>query len=184
MKALIMVDMLNDFVDGAIANQENANKIIPKIQQLLEHARNNPDWLIVYANDLHTEKDREMEVWGPHAMEGTKGAEVIEALKPTGLNREIISPKKFYGAFDQTNLDEELKKFDKVDEVVITGQHTNCCIRHTSYNSFMRNYIITVPSDCVCLYKGTEADNTEALKYLKDIYGARITTSEEILKSN
>ena len=38
MKALIIVDMLNDFVDGKLENPK-AQEITPPLQRLLEHAR-------------------------------------------------------------------------------------------------------------------------------------------------
>ena len=38
MKALIIVDMLNDFVDGKLANPK-AQAITPPLQRLLAHAR-------------------------------------------------------------------------------------------------------------------------------------------------
>ncbi|KAN0032986.1 hypothetical protein ACTA71_011193 [Dictyostelium dimigraforme] len=182
MKALIIVDMLNDFVNGILANEKNANQIIPSIQKLIEHARKNPtEWLIVYSNDSHKEDDEEIKVWGKHAMEGTEGAQVIEPLKPIGIDNEIISPKRFYGAFDLTGLGEIFEKKGGVTEVVIVGQHTNCCVRHTAYGAFIRGYQIKVPSDCVCVFK--DADNQDALDYLKNIYGSIITTSNDILNN-
>ncbi|MDE9448791.1 cysteine hydrolase, partial [Xenorhabdus bovienii] len=79
--------------------------------------------------------DREIDIWGKHALEGTWGAEVVEALAPIGLEREIISPKRFYSAFDGTDLEEIFDKYG-VTEVVLTGQHTHCCVRHTAYSAF------------------------------------------------
>ena len=40
MKALIIVDMLNDFVDGSLANPR-AQRIVEPLQRLLAHAREN-----------------------------------------------------------------------------------------------------------------------------------------------
>ncbi|OCQ53753.1 Isochorismatase [Photorhabdus australis subsp. thailandensis] len=174
MKALIVVDMLNDFVTGALANEAYAMKIVPVIKRLINYARCQPDWLVVYANDAHRADDREMSIWGRHAMAGTPGANVIEALAPVGADREIVSPKRFYGAFDGTNLEDVFKAYG-VTEVVLTGQHTHCCVRHTAYGAFMRGYQIKVLSDAVCVFPGV--DQQEALDYLKSIYGAEITTS-------
>ncbi|CAQ82885.1 MULTISPECIES: cysteine hydrolase family protein [Photorhabdus] len=174
MKALIVVDMLNDFVTGALANEAYAMKIVPVIKRLINYARCQPDWLVVYANDAHRADDREMSIWGRHAMAGTPGANVIEALAPVGADREIVSPKRFYGAFDGTNLEEVFREYG-VTEVVLTGQHTHCCVRHTAYGAFVRGYRIKVLSDAVCVFPGV--DQQAALDYLKSIYGAEITTS-------
>ncbi|WP_445496911.1 cysteine hydrolase family protein [Photorhabdus sp. SF281] len=174
MKALIVIDMLNDFVTGALANEVDAMKIVPVIKRLIDHARPQQGWLVVYANDAHRTNDREMGIWGRHAIAGTPGANVIEALVPIGADREIVSPKRFYGAFDGTDLEDVFKEYG-VTEVVLTGQHTHCCVRHTAYGAFIRGYRIKVPSDAVCVFPGV--DQQAALDYLKAIYGAEITTS-------
>jgi len=172
-KAVIVVDMLKDFVDGQLANPL-AERIIDPLERLLAHAHEN-GWVVVYSNDAHHPDDPELKVWGEHAMAGSPGAEVIDALAPQ--KGDIISPKRGYGAFDGTGLDEQLKERG-VDEVVVTGQHTHICCRHTSYGALIRGYEIVVPRDAVCAFEGVDED--EALDYLKATYGAEITTVDEL----
>jgi len=177
MRALIIVDMLRDFVDGKLANRR-AREIIEPLQRLLAHARRE-GWVVVFSNDAHRPGDPELKIWGEHAMAGDPGAEVIGALEPKPGPRELVSPKRAYGAFDGTGLDEQLRALG-VDEVVIAGQHTGICVRHSSYGALIRGYGITVPRDAVCGFEGT--DEEEALKYLADIYGARLATVDELVR--
>jgi nicotinamidase-related amidase len=108
-------------------------------------------------------------------MAGDRGARVIPELAPrTG---EIVSPKRTYGAFDFTGLDEELRRRG-VDQLVLCGQHTHICVRHTSYGALIRGYEIVVPRDAVCAFAGV--DEEAALQYLSDVYGAEITTVGEL----
>jgi nicotinamidase-related amidase len=181
MKALVVIDMLNDFVTGVLANEADARRIVPSIRRLIDHARSQPDWLVVYSSDAHRADDRELGVWGKHAMAGTRGADVIDELAPVGMEREIVSPKRFYGAFEGTDLEEVFARHG-VTEVVLTGQHTHCCVRHTAYGAFTRGYGIKVPADAVCVFPGV--DHQAALDYLKTIYGAEITTSAAIAAVN
>jgi len=176
MKALVIIDMLNDFVDGALANPR-AQAIVPALQRLLEHARRE-DWVIVFSNDAHETGDPELAVWGDHAMAGTPGAQVIAALEPQPGGRELVSPKRAYGAFDGTGLDEQLRLLG-VDEVVLAGQHTHICVRHSAYGALVRGYEITVPRDAVCGFEGV--DEEAALDYLRDVYHARVTTVDELV---
>jgi nicotinamidase-related amidase len=176
MKALIVIDMLSDFVDGSLANPR-ARQIVEPIQRLLAHARAN-GWVVVFSNDAHEPDDPELRIWGPHAMAGDPGAQVIEELRPQPGATEFVSPKRAYGAFDDTGLDERLRELG-VDEVVVVGQHTHICVRHTSYGALIRGYEITVPRDAVCAFEGVDED--EALEYLRSVYGARITTVGELL---
>ncbi|MGH3015520.1 MAG: cysteine hydrolase family protein, partial [Gaiellaceae bacterium] len=136
------------------------------------------EWVVVFSNDAHQPDDPELEVWGEHAMAGDPGAEVIGELEPR--EGEIISPKRGYGAFDGTGLDEQLRTLG-VDEVVITGQHTHICVRHSSYGALIRGYEITVPKDAVCAFEGVSEE--DALEYLKSTYGAKVTTVEELAAS-
>ena len=116
MKALVIVDMLDDFVTGALANPD-AQRIVAPLSRLLAHARANEDWVVVFSNDAHHPSDPELRVWGPHALAGTPGAEVIRELAPEPGARELVSPKRAYGAFEGTGLDERLKALG-VDEIV------------------------------------------------------------------
>jgi len=174
MKALIIVDMLDDFVDGKLANPR-AQAIVEPLRRLLDHARED-GWVVVFSNDAHQPDDPEIDIWGHHAMEGDPGAEVIAALAPR--EGEIISPKRHYGAFDDTGLAEQLHELG-VDEVVITGQHTHICVRHSSYGALRHGFKILIPRDAVCAFEGVDED--EALEYLKMAYGATVTTVDELV---
>lgn len=178
MKALIVVDMLNDFVTGTLANEARALPIVPSIRRLIDHARNDEEWLVIYACDAHRSDDREVAIWGRHAMAGTHGAAVIEALEPIGADREIVVSKRFYGAFDGTDLEDTLIDYD-VEDVILTGQHTHSGIRHTAYGAFLAGYDMQVPMDAVCAHEGI--DHEAALGYLKDMYGANLTTSTALI---
>ena len=70
-------------------------------------------------------------------MAGSPGAQVIEALSPRVGEREFVSPKRAYGAFDNTGLGEKLRALG-VDEVILAGQHTHICVRHSSYGALIR----------------------------------------------
>ena len=110
MKALIIIDMLNDFITGPL-KAERAQRIIPQIHKLITafRKRNLP---VLYANDCHLDTDFEMARWGPHAIKGTEGAEVIPELAPA--KKDIIVDKHVYSSFFETPLDSVLRS-RKVD---------------------------------------------------------------------
>ena len=58
---LIVLDMLNDFVDRVLANLA-AKPILDPIARLVEHSRSRDDWIVVYANDAHQPGDFEFRV--------------------------------------------------------------------------------------------------------------------------
>jgi nicotinamidase-related amidase len=176
MKALIIVDMLNDFVTGSL-KCDRAQRIIPHLRKLVDgfHQHNLP---VIFANDSHLDTDFEMERWGAHAIEGTEGAEVIPELTPT--DEDITIGKHVYSSFYETPLDSILRS-RKVDTVVLTGLHTHLCVRHTAADAFFRGYKIVVPEDGVDSF--TAEDHESGLAYLKEYYGAKITNTSSILKN-
>lgn len=175
MKALIVVDMLNDFVTGSL-KCDRAQRIIPHIKNLITAFRKHK-MPVIFANDSHFDTDFEMGKWGAHAIEGTEGAEVIPELAPQ--DHDIIVGKHVYSSFFETPLDSILRSH-KVNTVVLTGLHTHLCVRHTAADAFFRGYKILVPENGVDSF--TAEDHESGLAYLKEFYGASITDAGSIVK--
>lgn len=178
--AILVNDMLNDFIKGALRS-DRASKIISSIKDLLFIARTK-DIPVFYCNDEHEEDDPELKIWGPHSMKGTEGSQVIPELKLDQHDRVV--PKRFYGAFDSTNLDTLLKESYSgrgVTTLIITGIHTHICIKHTSYGAFTKGYNIIIPEDAVNAF--TKEDHESGLSYIRSHYGAQIMRTSEIIKN-
>jgi nicotinamidase-related amidase len=174
--AVVVIDMINDFVTG-VFKSKRAVKIIPNIKKLLDFARKQ-DFPIIYATDAHLPNvDTEFEVWGPHAVKGSWGAEVIDELKPEKNDFRIL--KRKYSSFQGTDLDMLLREL-KVDTLILTGVVTDICIQHTAADAFFKGYKTIVPQDCVEAVD--ESTQKAAIEYLKKAYGSEITTVKELVK--
>jgi nicotinamidase-related amidase len=180
-KAVIVLDMLNDFVTGGL-KCGRAVHIIPSLKKLVVAARKHKV-PVIYSNDAHLPVDEEVvERWGKHAIKGTRGAQVIPELKPQ--KRDYVVEKRTYSGFHETGLDMLLRNLyhgEGAKTVILTGLHTNICVRHTAADAFFRGYKIMVAKDGVEAF--TQEDHEQGLKYLKNIYNARILTVDEIIKS-
>jgi len=174
--AVVVVDMINDFVTG-VFKSARAKKIIPNIKKLLMFARKQKV-PIIFATDAHLPNvDPEFEVWGPHATRGSWGAEIINELKPMMSDFRVL--KRKYSAFQGTDLDMLLREL-KVDALILTGVVTDICIQHTAADAFFRGYRVIVPRDCV---EAVDAPTQNAaIKFLAKAYGAKITTMNELMK--
>jgi nicotinamidase-related amidase len=178
--AILVNDMLNDFIKGVLRS-DRASEIISTINDLVSFARKK-GIPVFYCNDEHVEGDPELKIWGPHAMKGTEGSEVISELEPDKHDRVV--PKRVYGSFDSTNLDTLLKESyggRGVTTLIITGIHTHICIKHTSYGAFIRGYNIIIPEDAVNAF--TREDHESGLSYIKNNYGAQTKRTSEIVKN-
>lgn len=173
--AILVVDMLNDFVTGSLAC-ERGKAIVAATAQLLDAARE-ADVPVIFCNDAHVKDiDRELAIWGDHAIAGTPGAQVIPEL---GLSdSDYVVPKRRYSGFFQTDLDILLRELG-VKTVVMTGLHTHMCVRHTSADAFCLGYDVVVAKDATDSF--TEEDYLGGLAYLKTCYGAEAYNNEELI---
>lgn len=167
-KALIIIDMLNDFIDekGALYCGERSRSITPFIQERLNLFRKNKD-LIVFLQDSHKKDDQEFEKFPPHCITGTWGGQIIGELSPAA--GEKVIPKTRFSGFYATDLEQVLRD-NHVSEVEVVGVCTSICVMDTVGGLANRDYRITVPIKGVADF---DAEFHEfALKRMKQLYGA------------
>lgn len=174
-EALLVIDMLNDFVlPGAPLEVPAARAIIPVIRNEIgkAHAVGNP---VIYVCDAHEPSDREFRKfgWPAHAVKGTTGAEIIEELKPTG--EDVVIYKRTYSGFFGTILDATLKRLG-VDALRLTGDVTNICVLFTASDAVLRDYEVTVLENGVAGL--APEDHEAALRIMKNVLGVQIRKAE------
>lgn len=170
-QALIIIDMLNDFVvEGAPLEVPAARKVVPFIREKLETARRE-GLVVIYICDSHKEDDPEFERmnWPPHAIEGTKGAQVIDELKP--LPEDKIVTKTAYSGFFGTDLDKILKELETTT-LLVCGCVTNICLLYTVADAVMRGYDVEVLKEGVAGLN--PEDHDFALRQMEEVLGAKI----------
>ena len=174
--AILVVDMLNDFVTGSLGC-DRARAIVKPTQELLNEARKYKV-PVIFCNDSHLKGiDNELKLWGDHAIRGTEGAEVIPELPI--YDEDYVILKRRYSSFFQTDLDLLLKELG-VTTVVITGLHTHMCCRHTAADAYQNNYEVIFANEATNSF--TEEDYLYGLKYAKEVYGADNFTNKELSK--
>lgn len=174
-EALVVIDMVNDFVlPGAPLEVPGISAIIPVIRREIDkaHAVGHP---VVYVCDAHEPDDKEFKKfgWPPHAVKGTKGAEVVEELKPSA--GDIIIRKKTYSGFYGTTLDAALRRLD-VDSLRLTGDVTHICVLFTASDAVLRDYNVSVVENGVAGI--SKEDHEAALRIMKNVLGVKIVKSE------
>lgn len=146
-KALVIVDMLRDFIDldGKLSCGAPGAAIVPACVAHLARHREAGD-VVVYLCDRHRPDDPEFEMFPPHCVAGTPGAEVIDALAPRA--GEIVLPKRRYSGFFQTELDLSLRE-KGVTDIALLGVCTHICVLYTAADARNRGYAVTVYTDAV-----------------------------------
>lgn len=168
-KALLIIDMLNDFVlPGAPLEVPDTRKIIPNIGREIIKAREE-GYHIVYLCDAHAPDDKEFKMWPRHSVKGTKGAQVVDELEPEP--KDTVVEKTTYSGFYNTRLEEVLKSTG-TEEIVLTGCVTNICILYTAYDLVSRGYKVMLHKDCVA---GLNKDDHEfALRQMEKILKVKV----------
>jgi nicotinamidase/pyrazinamidase len=170
-KALLIIDMLNDFVrEGAPLEVPSTRNIIPHLKKEIKEARRE-GVPIIYVCDTHDQQDREFAKmnWPVHAIKGTTGSEVIGDLEPK--DEDIFIEKATYSAFYNTDLDEVLKDL-KIDTLRITGTVTHICILFTAAEGGIRGYDVEVPASCVAGLD--ENDEKFAFRLMQNEFGVKL----------
>ena len=176
--ALIVIDMLNDYLtpEGLIYCS-GCRSIIDNIRNCIQFARTN-EILVIYANTaLHDKRDILVKKWGLHAVEGTKGAEVIQELQP--ITGDLVVKKKCYNAFHQTDLHRCLQEAG-VSRVAITGIHTHVCVLLTAAGAFEHGYEVTTLEDCIT--SGYLPNHENRLRFFKTHIGELMTADDWMKK--
>jgi nicotinamidase-related amidase len=170
-KALIIVDMLNDFIDekGALYCGAGAGAIIPFIQERLSTFRRAGD-LVVFLQDSHDERDLEFTKFPKHCIADTWGSEIIHELTP--VPGEKIVPKKRYSGFYGTNL-EKILQDEKIEEIEVVGVCTSICVMDTVGGLANRDYNVSVPVKGVADFD--QQMHEFSLRRMKQLYGARVS---------
>ena len=170
-KALLIVDMLNDFIDekGTLYCGKEVNDMVPLIRRRLIEARAKND-IVIYVQDSHDEDDREFARYPKHAVEGTWGNKIIDPLAPNP--GEKVIPKKTLSCFYKTDLEQFLID-ENVGKVEVVGVCTSICVMDAVGDLTNRGYKVKVPKDEV----GDFDQNAHAfaLQRMKSVYGAEVT---------
>lgn len=174
--ALVIVDMQNDFVDArGSLSVADARKTVPAIAHLRDLASAH-GMLVVYTQDWHGADDPEFALWGPHAVSGTWGAEIIPELAPT--SRDLVIRKLRYDGFYGTPLEHELTR-QRIETLIVTGTVSNICVLHTAGSAALRWLRIIVPIDAVSAL--AEFDQQAALRQIAFLYHGTLTRSDGIV---
>ncbi len=170
MKALLVIDMLKDFIeeDGALTTGEAGREIIDVINEKIREFRKE-GFPVIFICDNHEKDDREFDMFPPHCIAGTRGSEIIDELEQR--EEDKIIKKRRYSAFYGTDLDLYLRE-KGVEEIYLVGVNTNICVLYTAADGRNINYRVTVYKNGVASFN--EEAHHFALQELEDTLGCTV----------
>ena len=75
-KILIVVDMINGFVEEGAMADKYISHIIPEIEKLIQENKE-----VIFIKDCHNKDCAEFKSYPEHCIKGTKEAEIVDELK-------------------------------------------------------------------------------------------------------
>ena len=91
---LVVVDMVNGFInEGALADKK-IDKITPRVEELILRAKQKNMKIIAF-KDCHTKDDIEFLSFPPHCIKGTEGWMLDKTIEPLSLGRRIFEKRYF-----------------------------------------------------------------------------------------
>lgn len=152
-KALILVDVQNDFVEGGSLAVEGGKALADRLVNYLETGEYD---VLVTTQDWHIDPGEHFVEWPVHCVAESTGADLVETLADALNEREHLSFHKgmyeasysgFDGVNDQgTKLADVLRSCD-VTSVDIVGIATDYCVRETALDAAKNGFSTTVLQD-------------------------------------
>lgn len=170
MKILVVVDMQNDFIDGALGTRE-AVAIVPKVVEKIKSFEGR----ILFTRDTHeadylgTQEGKNLPV--EHCIRGTRGWELAPEIEKLRTEEPIDKPS--FGSISLGALlkaqDEELKKQGEpgIESITLIGLCTDICV--ISNAMILKAYLPEVPVivDADCCAGVTPESHKNALEAMK-----------------
>lgn len=161
---LIVVDMQNDFIDGALGTAE-AVAIVPKVAEKVRDFKGT----VIFTRDTHgenylqTQEGRNLPV--PHCIKGSRGWEVCPALEP--LRTGLTIDKPTFGSAELGRLLLELDTKEPVGSITLVGLCTDICVISNAMiaKAFLPEVPVTV--DAACCAGVTPESHRNALNAMK-----------------
>ena len=166
MKTLVVVDMQNDFIDGALGTKEAA-AIVPHVARKIAEYRESGDQIIFtrdthFADYMQTQEGKNLPM--EHCIKDTDGWQICNELKP--YVNEVVD-KNTFGSVDLPKILHDYG--EEIEKIELCGLCTDICVISNAMilKATFPEVKIAVDSKC-CAGVSVESHNT-ALDAMKAV---------------
>jgi len=188
-KALIVVDVQNDFCPGGSLAVANGDQVVAPLNELMKEFldRGEP---VFKTRDWHPAKTKHFAdyggVWPVHCVQNTPGAEFCSGLlddpRITIISKGIDESADGYSGFDGTDLAQNLRD-QKVEEVWVGGLATDYCVKHTVLDALQQGFEVKALADAMRAVNVNPSDGAQAIEEMRNA-GAEIIGNELAVKGS
>ena len=182
-RALIVVDVQNDFCPGGTLAVDHGDEVVDPLNKLIEQflERGEP---VFKSRDWHPSETKHFSAYGGtwpiHCVQNTHGAAFHPGLRDDARIR-IVSKgqgdEDSYSAFDGTDLDLQLHRLG-IDEVWVGGLATDYCVKNTVLDAVKHGFRVKALKDAMRPVEIQPGDGERAIDEMRDA-GAEIVENQE-----
>lgn len=160
-KVLVVIDMQNDFIDGALGTKE-AQAMLPRLEAKLARE----DALLVFTQDTHgagyleTQEGKNLPV--PHCIKPEKGWEIAPSLKPF-VEKAAVVEKPTFGSLELPKVITGLEP----EAIELVGLCTDICVIANAMILKAAFPEVPISVDASCCAGVTPESHENALKAMK-----------------
>lgn len=174
--ALLLIDVINDLDfpqnENLVRKSVGLAKRIAALKERCKKAGIPP----IYVNDNHGRWRSDFsEVVRRCSRRTVPGRAMVKRLIPSAADYIVLKPK--HSAFYATPL-ELLLEYIGVKAVIVAGLTTNACVMMTASDSYVRDFDLYVPRDCVAAL--TEEEQQSALTLMEKNFGAKTMPGDQL----
>src|ERR1700704_2242336 len=181
-RALIVVDVQNDFCPGGSLAVPHGDEVIAPLNKLIEEflERGEP---VFKTRDWHPPQTRHFAAyggtWPVHCVQDSKGAEFHPDLLDDMHIRVVskgLGDEDSYSGFDGTDLALQLRRLG-VEEVWVGGLATDYCVKSTVLDALKQGFRVKAVENAMRAVDVNPGDGERAIKEMRDA-GAEIVRSD------
>lgn len=182
-RALVVVDVQNDFCPGGALGVERGDEVVAPLNELIGEFLSRGE-LVVKSRDWHPERTKHFAAyggtWPVHCVRETRGAEFHPSLLDDPRIRVVskgLGDEDCYSAFDGTGLEEMLRERG-VEEVWVGGLATDYCVKNTVLDALGRGFRVRAVEEAMRAVDLSPGDGSRALEEMRRA-GAEIVDGKE-----
>ena len=161
---LVVVDMQNDFIDGALGTKE-AVAIVPAVEEKIK----NFEGRVIFTRDTHEENYMETQEGKnlpvPHCIRGTSGWEIDASLQKYVTGKCIDKPT--FGSVELGAYLKELDEKEAIETITLIGLCTDICVISNAMIAKATLPEVKVIIDSTCCAGVTPQSHNNALEAMK-----------------
>ena len=163
-KALLIVDVQNDFCPGGALGVKDGDKVVPVINGIIDRFD-----FVISSQDWHPSHSVHFGKWPVHCVAGTHGADFHSELDSEKIDLKLYkgtdNKDDGYSAFEATNvsLSAFLQEHD-IQALYVCGLTTDFCVKASALDAVKAGCHTYVITDAIAAVNAQPGDDKKALQ--------------------